>query len=88
MDLLILIALIIAMIYFSKKSKDEEYIQKLEDDRQFKLSCVHHGNKNMIKKCGEENFIKYFGKEQYDKIKAGTDTEIAKMLPEYKKQRM
>lgn len=85
MDLLILFALIIAMIYFSKKNRDEEYTQKLEENRQFKLSCVHHGNKSMIKKCGEENFIKFFGKEQFEQIKAGTDTKIVEMLKEYKK---
>lgn len=86
MDLLILFIIIVAVIIAYKKQEHKEYNQKVTENREFELCCVHKGNQNILDKCGEENFIKYFGKDQFEQIKNGTDTKIVEMLKEYKEQ--
>lgn len=78
----ILIGFIILVIYLIKKQEHEEYQDKIKKNRKFELDCVHQGNKNILTRLGEEQFIQYFGKEQFDKIMAGTDTKIAEPIKE------
>ena len=76
----ILLGAIILAIYLVKKQEHEEYLKQVEKNRKFESDCVHHGNKSILARCGEENFIKYFGKEQLEQIKCGTDTKIVESI--------
>ena len=85
MQLLILFILIITIISSIKREETDKRNQMMEEYRQSRLRRSCEGNKRILDEIGEKQFIQYFGKEQYDKVIAGTDIGIVVMLPEYKR---
>jgi len=76
------IGVVILFIYLIKKQEHKEFLNQIKMNDEFKLSCAHQGNKNILTKLGEEKFIYFFGKQQFDQIKSGTDTKIVELLKE------
>jgi len=84
MQLFILIVMIGLTIYAVQKQKKEDYNKKVKEIAYTKILYSQQSNRNILRQVGDEGYIKYFGQEQYDKIKAGTDTKTMEMLQEWK----
>lgn len=80
MDILLLLGLIGFMILYCKKKNREEYEKKVTDNKQFSKECSQYANKKILDLYGEEKFIVYYGKDQLDKIKSGTDADIVRLI--------
>ena len=80
MDLLFLAILIIVIVILSKKEEKKIYLDKLEENKQFKIKCSKHANRQILNIHGDEGFIKAYGQDQYDMIKNNTDTEVVKII--------
>lgn len=79
-EFIVLILVIILAVCLVKKKEHEEYQNKVKENREFEIDCVHQENKNILEKCGEDQFIKCFGKDQLAQVKNGTDTRIVTIL--------
>ena len=54
---------------FSKKEEKKIYLNKLEENKQFKIKCAKHANRQVLNIHGDVGFIKAYGQDQYDSIK-------------------
>jgi hypothetical protein len=75
-EILILIGMIILAVVYHQKDKQAKYNENVRKMREVERHFAHTGNLNILCSCGDEEYIRQFGREAYDKIKSNTDTEI------------
>ena len=77
---LILLGFIILAIVCCKADNKKKFNEQCEAHRLRNIEYAKDGNRRLLKEFGDNKFITYFGKDQYDLIKSNRDTKIVEMI--------